>query len=110
MRTCDRRHFLTGSLAASGAAVRAARGQAEGPAVNAAFIGTGGRGTYLLKCTLALPGVKVVAVCDIKPDRLDRAASVAARDNPETYSEWRRIIDRKDVSAVFIATPCDLHV
>lgn len=110
MSTCDRRYFLTGSLAASGAAVRAARAQAAGEAVNAAFIGTGGRGTYLLKGTLALPGVKVAAVCDIKSDRLDRAASIAARDNPQTYSEWRRIFDRKDVNAVFIATPCDLHV
>ena len=110
MRTCDRRHFLTGSLAASGAAVRAARGQAGGEAVGAAFIGTGGRGTYLLKGTLALPGVKVVAVCDIKSDRLDRAASLAARDSPQTYAEWRRIIERQDVNAVFIATPCDLHV
>ncbi len=99
-----------GSLAVSGPALHAARAQAAAEALTAAFIGTGGRGTYLLKGTLALPGVKVVAVCDIQSDRLDRAASVAARDNPQTYSEWRRIIDRKDIQAVFIATPCDLHV
>jgi predicted dehydrogenase len=57
-----------------------------------------------------MPGVKVAAVCDIKPDRLDRAASLAARDQPQTYRDWRRIIDRKDIAAVYIATPCDLHV
>ena len=50
-----------------------------------------------------------MALCDIKPDRLDKAASAAAKDNPATYSDWRKILDRKDVDAVFIATPPDLH-
>ena len=106
----NRRQFLTGTLVASGTALRAARGQEPGEQVKVAFIGTGGRGTYLLKGTLPQPNVKVVAVCDIKPDRLDRAASLAARDNPRVYTDWRRIIERKDVQAVYIATPCDLHV
>jgi predicted dehydrogenase len=70
----------------------------------------GNRGSALLKGTLRENGVKVVAVCDIKPDRLDSAATMAARDKPNTYRDWRRIIDLKDVKAVFIATPCDLHV
>ncbi len=105
MNTYGRRGFLIGS-----AATAATAAQGAGEPVKAAFIGTGGRGTYLLEGTLPLPGVKVVAVCDIKPDRLDRAASLAARDQPQTYSDWRRIIDRKDVGAVYIATPCDLHV
>jgi predicted dehydrogenase len=99
-----------GALAASGTAIRGAGASQAGEPMNAGFIGTGGRGTALLKGTVAQPGVKIVAVCDIKPDRLDRAASVAARDNPQTYTDWRRIIDRKDINAVFIATPCDLHV
>ena len=49
------------------------------------------------------------ALCDIKPDRLDKAASAAAKDNPATYADWQRVIDRKDVDAVFIATPPYLH-
>ena len=52
---------------------------------------------------------KVVALCDIKPDRLDKAATAAAKDNPATYSDWRRVIDRKDVDAVFVGTPPYLH-
>jgi len=58
---------------------------------------------------LKQPNAKVVALCDIKPDRLDKAASAAARDNPATYADWQRIIDRQDVDAVFIATPPYLH-
>src|SRR5262249_23958233 len=52
---------------------------------------------------------KVLAICDIKPDRLDKAATAAAKDNPATVSDWRKIIDRKDINSVFIATPPYLH-
>lgn len=99
----NRRTFLLGSAAA------AASGRAPEQRIGTAVIGAGGRGSYLLKGVLAQPSAKVLALCDIKPDRLDRAATAASRDNPATYSDWRKIIDRKDVDAVFIATPPDLH-
>jgi predicted dehydrogenase len=51
----------------------------------------------------------VLALCDIKPDRLDKAATAAAKDNPATYADWHKVIERKDVDAVFIATPPYLH-
>jgi predicted dehydrogenase len=106
----NRRNLLLGSLAATGTGLRSAAAQGSAETVRTAFIGTGNRGTYLLKGTIAHPGVKVMAVCDIKPDRLDRAATIAANDKPTTYTDWRRLIERKDVDAVYIATPCDLHV
>ena len=77
--------------------------------VATASIGVGGRGSFLLEGVLRQPNAKVLALCDIKPDRLDKAASAAARDNPTTYTDWLRIIERKDVDAVFIATPPHLH-
>ena len=64
---------------------------------------------YLLRTVLEVPGTKVTAVCDIKPDRLDKAATSAARDTPATFTDYRRLLERKDVDAVFIATPCDRH-
>src|SRR5438132_3153214 len=73
------------------------------------MIGVGNRGSHLLQGVLLQPDAKVVALCDIKPDRLDKAASAAAKDNPVTYADWRRILDRKDINAVFIATPPYLH-
>ena len=73
------------------------------------MIGIGNRGSALLRGVLAQPGVKVAALCNIKPDRLDRAATAAARDNPNTTPDWHKIIDRKDIKAVFIATPPHLH-
>lgn len=95
-------------LFASAFALRAARGQTDKPILTA-VIGTGNRGSHLLQGVLEQTGVKAAALCDIKPDRLDKAASAAVRDNPATYADWRRILDRKDIDAVFIATPPHLH-
>src|SRR2546423_935218 len=102
-----RRYFILGSAAAA-ASVQPASAQQATP-VGTAAIGIGNRGSFLLRAVLAQPDAKVLALCDIKPDRLDKAASAAARDNPATYADWRKIIDRKDVDAVFIATPPYLH-
>src|SRR5215471_19804479 len=98
----NRRLFLMGS------AVAAHAFQSE-QTVGTGMIGVGNRGSFLLQGVLRQPNAKVLALCDIKPDRLDKAASAAARDNPATYTDWQRIIDRKDVDAVFIATPPHLH-
>ncbi len=100
----NRRSLLLGSAAAA----RAAYGQSE-QRVNTAVIGVGNRGAHLLQGVLEQPNAKVAAICDLKPDRLDKAATAAAKDNPATYADWRKIIDRKDVEAVVIATPPHLH-
>ncbi len=109
MTELDRRRFLAAMMAAPASA--AARPVQTGAApVAAAVIGTGNRGAYLLRGILEQPGVRVAALCDIKPDRLDTAATLAARDKPRTYTDYRRLLEQPDVGAVFIATPCDLHV
>lgn len=102
----DRRHFLVTSAAAA----QAAFGQGDAAQrIPTAMIGTGNRGSHVLKGILEQPNARVAALCDIKAARLDAAATAAAKDNPATYSDWRKIIDRKDIDAVFIATPPHLH-
>ena len=96
------------AAAAVSALPRRTSGQSE--AVNVGVIGNGIRGTFLIDSLMKLPDVKVQALCDIKPDRLDKAASKAARDNPATFTDYRRLLERKDIQAVWIAVPCDLHV
>lgn len=102
----DRRRFLVGAAAAAGAVTLNA---AQGREVRAAFIGVGSRGGELLKETLAAEDVKVAAICDIDPQTRDQALSTAKRDNPHSLVEWRKVLDLRDVDAVFVATPCDLH-
>jgi predicted dehydrogenase len=105
----QRRDFMKASLAASGAGLFSQAAHGDEP-LRTAMIGTGNRGSYVLQIILQQPGVKVTALCDLKPDRLDKAASLAKRDNPKTFRDYHELLARKDVDVVYIDTPCDLHV
>lgn len=100
-----RRHFLMGTAAAA----HSVFAQDAAERVPTAMIGIGIRGSYALKGVLEQSNSKVVALCDTNAGRLDAAATAAARDNPKTYTDWRRIVDSKDIGAVYIATPPHLH-
>lgn len=102
--TFDRRSFLAATAAA--AAPRPATAQAE---LRAAFIGVGNRGNGLLGQALVQSGVRIAAICDIDPAARDRALSRAARDQPRSLTDYRQVLDLKDIDAVAVATPCDLH-
>jgi predicted dehydrogenase len=77
--------------------------------IRVGIIGTGNRGAFLLSHIMKVPNVRVVAICDIDPQALDNAAKIAAAHAPERITDYRRLLDRKDLDAVFIATPVDLH-
>src|SRR5579864_4964862 len=104
-----RRTFVKTSIAAGSAALLPA--QSPNDTVRVAFIGVGNRGSYLLKNMLKVPGIKVVAICDIDPEALKKAVdeATAAGNTPDAYTEFRKLLDRKDIDAVVIATPVDLH-
>jgi myo-inositol 2-dehydrogenase/D-chiro-inositol 1-dehydrogenase len=103
----DRRKFLSGSAAfVTASALRAAPPQQE---VRTGMIGVGNRGSSLLKQVLAQENVKVAGICDISPEARDRALTAAKRDSPRSFTDYRKMLDLKDLDAVFIATPCDLH-
>ena len=98
----NRRTFLFGMAAAASAA-------AAPMPIRTAFIGVGNRGGTLLGQTLEQEGVAVTAICDIDPAKRDAALSRTAKSNPKSYTDWREIVELKDVEAVKIATPCYLH-
>lgn len=71
-------------------------------------IGTGDRGEwecYILKET---PGIDVVACCDIIPKHLEMGLSQAV-ENAKGYTDYRKLLEQKDIDAVLIATPQNLH-
>jgi predicted dehydrogenase len=107
MNITNRRFFLMGS---AGAAMLRAQQTSSDQSIGAGAIGIGGRGSADLTSMMAQPGAKIVALCDIKPDRLDKAASMAAAHKPTLFKDYHDLLARKDVDAVIIATPCDLHV
>ena len=105
-----RRNFVRTSVALAGSAAILSA-QSPNDTVRVAFIGVGNRGSYLLKNMLKVPGIKVVAICDIDPEALKKAVdeATAAGNTPDPYTEYRKMLDRKDIDAVVIATPVDLH-
>ena len=120
MRNITRRSFL--KAAAAGAAISNLGGTANLtgslPAVLASplvsdpvrygFIGTGSRGNQLLQCLTTIPAGSCVATCDIYPVNLKKGVQTIG-GNPQTYQDYRTLLERKDIDAVFIATPLHLH-
>ncbi len=72
------------------------------------FIGVGNRGGQLLSAFLDHPDATVVALCDIYEPYLQRAKKRVG-GKVETYDDFRRVLDRKDIDAVVIATPDHWH-
>jgi predicted dehydrogenase len=76
--------------------------------INIALIGTGGMGTQDTITALTVPGIKLVAVCDLYDGRLQEAKTRWGKDIFTTRS-YKEILNRKDVDAVIIATPDHWH-
>jgi predicted dehydrogenase len=75
-------------------------------------IGVGGMGTSRLKEFLRQNDAKVVAVCDVDRERLERAASVveeATGLKPSMYKDFRELLDRDDIDAASVTTPDHWH-
>ena len=72
------------------------------------FIGTGGRGQYLLKHMKAADIGRCVAVCDIYEPNLEKGATTIG-SNPKKYKDYRELLAQKDVDCVLIATPLFVH-
>ena len=108
-----RREFLR-EAAAVGAGVAAFGGLAPARVLGAndrirlGLLGSGERGTYDMKLFIGHPDVEVVAVCDVyEPHRLQ--AQEVAGSQAQVHTDYREVLDRKDVDAVLIATPDHWH-
>lgn len=110
----NRKTFLqsTGTLALGAALPRSLRaGVGASDRVNIAAIGINGMGWSDLTAALLNPQVRCVALCDVDKNVLDKRAGELAAQNikVDTYTDYRRILERKDVDAVIIGTPDHWH-
>jgi len=111
----DRRDFLTQvTLAGLAVSPLGAVGRRQVPAsdrIRVAVIGTGNRGNQVVQSWLKHSDSTFVAICDVAKDRLENTGAklASAGQKVDAYDDYRRILDRKDVDAVLIATPDHWH-
>jgi len=72
------------------------------------MIGTGSRGSYLLKHLKSIDSGRCVALCDIQQQNLDRGVQTIG-NNPKTFKDYRELLVQKDVDAVFVTVPLFVH-
>ena len=71
-------------------------------------IGIGGMGTGHLNFVQGHNSFESGALCDVDQKHLDKAASIVGRKVP-TYTDYRKLLEQKDLDAVIIAAPDHWH-
>lgn len=112
----QRRQFIKqGSLSALGFAFLPAFATkvVASDRIRLAIVGLGGMGNQHLKWFAALPEVEVVALCDVDKDHLERSLQTLSTLQPQSkaqgYTDFRHVLDRKDIDAISCATPDHWH-
>lgn len=77
--------------------------------INIAAIGLGIMGFNNLKTSLKIPGVQLIAGCDLYTGRLERMKELYDKDI-FTTNDYRKILDNPSVDAVIISTSDHWHV
>lgn len=75
-------------------------------------IGTGGMGTRHLEALAVNPHCTVAVVCDAFRPRYENAVGVVGQlsgQAPEGVQDFRKVLDRRDVDAIFVPTPDHWH-
>lgn len=95
----------SGALQGAPAIIKA---RAASDSVKFGMVGTGSRGTYLLKHLKPIDSGNCVAICDVTDDALNKAQQTIG-GNPKRYKDYRELLADKNVEAVFVTTPLFMH-
>ncbi len=123
IRLATRRQFLREATIASTAfaapyfvPARSLGGEESAPPSDrlvVGMIGTGGMGVSHLAWLLDQPDLEVAAVCDVDEGHVNQALelvrSKSQRGNCQAYKDFRELLGRPDVDAVFVVTPDHWH-
>jgi hypothetical protein len=82
--------------------------------INVGAIGLNGMGWADLSAALKVPGVNVVALCDVDKNVLDKRMNDLVKmqvdtSRIKTYGDYRKLLEQKDIDVVIIGTPDHWH-
>ncbi len=114
----ERRTFIKGITVASTGAVisipliQPTWANSPNESVNIAVVGIRSRGKDHIRTLAKIPNVNIVALCDIDkrllPDAVELVEKLTGK-KPQTETDFRKLIERKDIDAVSLATPNHWH-
>jgi predicted dehydrogenase len=108
----SRRKFLKSTLAAGTVAclpriLRADDKKPPSEMVRVGVVGVAGQGVFSWKSLKALPDVDIVALCDVDERRIGPAKEAFSKATFDV--DFRKMLDRKNIDAVVVATPDHTH-
>lgn len=118
MKKIERRSFIKNvGVASAGTMISApligySQQNSANDSVNVAVIGIRSRGKAHYQALSKIPNVNIVAVCDIDQRLLPEAVADIEKltgKKPVTETDYRKILENKDIDAVSIATPNHWH-
>ena len=109
----SRREFLRDTaLAGAGAAVLGglapARVLGANDRIRVGVLGSGHRARYDMEMFQKVPGVEIVAVCDVYAPARAKALLIAG-PAAQAYTDYHEVLDHKDIDAVLIGSPDHWH-
>ncbi len=111
MRSISRRRFLSTTAVITGAAAVGVAGESSNEKVGVAVLGCG-RGRALAQWFSSVRSSQVVAICDPDQNRARRVSDEIGKRSgkrPPPVTDFRTLLDRKDVDAIAVATPDHWH-
>ena len=122
-KSISRRQFVASSIASGAALTMAARSGVSAQSASDKIViavagvrmgqpGFSGRGPELIQKFAGVPGVEIKYVIDVDKRSLGPAAEFTEKKTgkaPKTETDFRRVLEDKDVDALLVATPDHWH-
>jgi predicted dehydrogenase len=118
MKNIDRRDFLKNSTVLTtgiGLGLLSCKKEkfklipvSESERIRIGVIGVGYRGTDILKVLTQVPELKIIACCDILEFRIEEALA-KVKLKLKTFTDYRKLLEDKEIDAVVISTPLHEH-
>ena len=82
--------------------------------INVGVIGVNGMGWTNARAAVKVPGVNLVAICDVDQNVINKRVGELGKmgidqAKVKTYGDYRQLLDRKDIDVIIIGTPDHWH-